>query len=265
MPRWNQVCQQYLAQSQRPFFYKNASLFPWHYYVRIVYNDALTYDPVTKRGGLRGNWRFSQIARATQNKHLQLLISELQYLKIEENDIVLDKLSNTDFITNAALLVIKESEGPNLLDEFQFGRIDVSEKEVGDVSNIPTASNFHESLKKRGFSDDEIVALASLETFGEFNDPKRQEVSNWPRLDNYLYKQLLVGPNQKLKLQNALLNQQELKTFVEKFAQDQAAFHSSFSTAFVKLINLGVDSESLQHVDQLLEDDPNLTLFKRSF
>jgi len=59
---------------------------------------------------------------------------------------------------------------------------------VGDVSNIPTASNFHESLKKRGFSDDEIVALASLETFGEFNDPKRQEVSNWPRLDNYLYK-----------------------------------------------------------------------------
>jgi hypothetical protein len=50
-------------------------------------------------------------------------------------------------------------------------------------------------LKAKGFSDDEIVALASVEAFGEVWDPKKLDTSKYPKLDNYYYKQLLSGGN----------------------------------------------------------------------
>jgi hypothetical protein len=53
---------------------------------------------------------------------LQLLINELIYRKQYEEDIVLDKMSISDYFAAASLFVIKEAEGPDLLDDFQYGR-----------------------------------------------------------------------------------------------------------------------------------------------
>jgi hypothetical protein len=53
-----------------------------------------------------------------------------------------------------------------------------------------------------------------------------------------------------------LTKKAELKTLVEKFAQDKKAYHESFGKAFVKLVNLGHDSEELSHVENLLHDHP---------
>lgn len=135
MARINEIAQQYLAHSIRPYFYKNADRFPWSHYVRIVYNDALTFDPQTKKGGLRANFQFSKNARATQNKNLQLLQQEIIYKKKFEEDIVLDKFSLADYFATAAFFVIRDAEGPNILNDITYGRKDVqSESEVGDVS-----------------------------------------------------------------------------------------------------------------------------------
>lgn len=237
--------------------YKHNDRFPWANYLKIVYNDALTFDPKTKTGGLKNNFKFSSFIRAAQNKHLQLLINELTYKKLYEEDIVLDKFSMADYYQTAALLVIRESEGPNLLDQITYGRKDVqSESEIGSVQNIPTASNYRESLRARGFEDDEIVALASIETYGIIRDPKKLDASKFPKLDNYVFKQFLLNSNDKLEFQQTLIGTPELKEQVEKFAQDEKEFHKSFSTAFVKLLNLGHDSDELIHVENLLEDHP---------
>ena len=59
-----EMSQAYLAASLRPYFYKNTDRFPWAYYLRLVYNDGLTYNPVTKKGGARGNYLLSHVARA---------------------------------------------------------------------------------------------------------------------------------------------------------------------------------------------------------
>jgi len=64
MPRTNELCQQYLAHTLRPYLYKHTDRFAWNQYLKIVYNDALTYDPSTKKGGLRANFVFSNVARA---------------------------------------------------------------------------------------------------------------------------------------------------------------------------------------------------------
>lgn len=194
MSRVNELCKQYLAHSFRPFLYKQTERFPFYQYLRIVYNDALTFDPATKKGGLKANFRFRSVARAPQNKSLQLLTQELIYMKDNE-DIVLDKLSISDYFAQAAFFVVKEAEGPNILDEITYGRQDVkSEAEAGDVSKIPViGSTYVSNLKAKGFDESEIVALASIEAFGCIWDPKKRDTSNFPKLDNYYYKQLLSG------------------------------------------------------------------------
>jgi hypothetical protein len=81
MSRTTQVAQQYLAHSLRPYLHKNTERFPWVNNLRIVYKDAMTYDPSTKKGGNSSNYVFRTVARAPQNKDLQLLTQELIYMK----------------------------------------------------------------------------------------------------------------------------------------------------------------------------------------
>ena len=240
MSRINELCQQFVAHSLRPRLYQQADRFPWHLYLRIVYNDALTYDPATKKGGLKANFVFPKVARSAQNKNLQLLISELIYQKQHEEINVMDKLSLSDYFVSAATLVVKEAEGPNVLKDLTFGRKDVaSEAEAGDVSQIPAAgAGYKSALKAKGFDDAEIVSLAAIEAFGCVWDPKKRDVSREPKLDNFYYKQLL-SPSANVVLKSELTGDAELKAIVEKFAQDPKAFHESFAKAFLKLTSLG--------------------------
>jgi hypothetical protein len=107
------------------------------------------------------------------------LINELIYKKNFEENATLDKLSLSDYFSSAALFVIKEADGPYLLKNLEFGRQDAkSESEAGDTKLIPSASNYRENLKAKGFEDDEIVALASVEAFGKVWDPKQKDNSN---------------------------------------------------------------------------------------
>ena len=62
-------------------------------------------------------------------------MQELSYLKKQEEDIVLDKLSISDYFTSAAFFVVREAEGPNLLNDITYGRVDAkSEQDAGDVN-----------------------------------------------------------------------------------------------------------------------------------
>ena len=126
----NEVCQQYLCHSMRTYLYKEYKRFPWQLYLQLFYNDSLTYNPSTKKGGLKANYQVNQsIARDTHFKHLQHLASEIVYKKNFEEDIVIDKLSMSDYLTAFAFMVVRESEGPNILDDIGFGRKDATKEE----------------------------------------------------------------------------------------------------------------------------------------
>lgn len=85
--------------------------------------------------------------------------------------------------------------------------------------------------------------MAAVETFGILVDPKKADVSKYPKLDNFLYKTLLTGENNKVPLRDALTKDGDLNELVQKFADDQKAFHEAFGKAFIKLIHLGHDAD----------------------
>jgi hypothetical protein len=56
-------------------------------------------------------------------------------LKIDQHDTVLDQLTDADYLAAAGVIILKEAEGPNVIDEFNFGRKEITNaKEVGDVN-----------------------------------------------------------------------------------------------------------------------------------
>ena len=71
---------------------------------------------------------FSKNARLPQNKELQLLTQELVYMKQYKEDIVLDKMSLSDYFTAAAYFVVREAEGPFILNDLYYGRKDVKDQ-----------------------------------------------------------------------------------------------------------------------------------------
>ena len=227
-----------------------------HHYLRIVYNDALTYDPATKKGGLRANFQHSRVARAPQNRDYQLLMHELAYLKEDQVDITLDKVSVSDYIAFASMLVIKEAEGPDMTLDWKYGRKDVKNaSQAGDVNQIPTGSNFKENLRGKGFENEEIVALASIQTFGLIQDPKKSDISKFPKLDNFVFKHALTKGTNSQEM-DAVARDNELNEIVKKFAEDNKAYHQSFKAAFVKMINLGHDEADLNEIESLMDNWP---------
>ena len=133
---------------------ERSTRFPWHHWVRLAYFDALTWGPGASGGGVKAAWRFSEYARTPQNKPLMALAYELQHMK-DEAPMVFDKLSYGDYTVAAAFTTIQAAGGPVMLDDFFYGRKDASSvSECNSLSNIPTANNYVENLKEKGFTDE---------------------------------------------------------------------------------------------------------------
>jgi hypothetical protein len=75
----------------------------------------------------------------------------------------------------------------------------------------------------------------------------------YPKLDNFYYKELAAGKEVVL---HSALKTKAMKEIVDKFAQDKKAYHAAFGKAFLKLSNLGFESDQLSSVENLLEDHP---------
>ena len=150
------------------------------------------------------------------------LAYELQHMK-NEAPMVFDKLSVGDYTVAAAFTTIQAAGGPVMLDDFFYGRKDAaSAGECHPLSNIPTANNYVECLKEKGFTDEQIVALTSVEAFGIVQDPAHVSGSIFPRFTNHYYKSLLSSSDaDQLPHARALLGSEDLRTIVEKYAGDE--------------------------------------------
>ena len=69
----------HLGTAFRRSFYTEKSRFPWHFWVRLAYNDALTYDG--SNGGVKASWRFNPYIKAGHNKEMIAFANHLQIMK----------------------------------------------------------------------------------------------------------------------------------------------------------------------------------------
>ena len=166
--------------------------FPWHQWVRLVYNDALTYNPQTGSGGVKAAWRHRQFGNSPLNKALLGYANHLENLKANES-VPFDKCSLADYSVGAAFSTIQFADGPIMLDEFAWGRKDAtSEAECGSLDNVPQPNGYIQRLDSLGFDSNEIVALATCESFGIDQNAAHARWSSHPKFNNHLYKSLLT-------------------------------------------------------------------------
>jgi|TARA_B110000285_G_C14841641_1_gene475645 hypothetical protein len=89
----------------------------------------------------------------------------------------------------AAYTTLQWADGPVMLDELLYGRKDAkSVDQCGKLESVPSSSNYVSNLQAKGFTEEEIVALASVEAFGVCRDPEQARWSSHPKLDTYYYK-----------------------------------------------------------------------------
>ena len=170
----------FLGSSFRRTLVDKSQRFPWHHWVRLAYYDALS------TGSVQASWRFREIGRNPDNRPMLGLAQELEHLKANE-EVPFDKLSMADYAVAAAYTTIQWADGPRILDMYAYNRKDA--KSLDQVNFTPvTEENYISNLKGKGFSDEEIVALASVEAFNVLRDPEQARWSSHPKFDTYYYK-----------------------------------------------------------------------------
>jgi len=95
----------FVGTSFRRTLYAEHKRFPWHQWVKIAYNDALTFNPSNQQGGVKASWRFREFSRQPHNRELQGLAVYLQNMKDNESK-PFDKLSYSDYMVAAAFSTI---------------------------------------------------------------------------------------------------------------------------------------------------------------
>jgi hypothetical protein len=112
-----------------------------------------------------------------------------------------------------------------MLDEFSWGRQDATDASECGSLVIPTGNEYVSNLRANGLSDQEIVALASVEAFGVVRDPEYAEKSIYSKFDTYYFKELLSqSSSQELPHREALVNT-DLREHVEFFAENKIEYH----------------------------------------
>lgn len=262
-PRLYELTATMLGNQFRTTLNTRPQQFPWHHWVRLTYYDALTWAPGVSGGGVKASWRINEVQRAPHNRPMIALAQELQYMK-DNSEICFDKISHADFAVAAAYTTIQAAGGPTILHDFFYGRKDAtSNSDCNPLSNMPTEDNYADNMGQKGFTPEQIVALAYCEAFGVVQDPSHVRASLFPRFNNYYYKKLLTSQDSdNLPLQRQLLGSEELRAIVEKYAEDDKEFQNVFRGAFVQLCELGYDPNTdLVDGEEFATDHPNFKLF----
>ncbi|KAI5673402.1 hypothetical protein M9H77_13766 [Catharanthus roseus] len=206
--------------------------------LRLVFHDAGTFDINDKTGGMNGSIVL-ELGRP-ENKGLKKSVKILEKAKSLID--IIQPVSWADMIAVAGAEAVSLCGGPKIV--VQLGRIDST---VPDPEGkLPEESLDVPALKQcfqnKGFSTQELVALSGAHTIGSkgFGDPFV--------FDNSYFKILLEKPWLSsagmsamvgLPSDRALVDDDECKRWIVKYADDQNLFFEDFKNAYVKLVNSG--------------------------
>ncbi|BGP17066.1 hypothetical protein JCM10213_000296 [Rhodosporidiobolus nylandii] len=234
--------------------------------VRLAWHCSGTYDKNSGNGGSNGaTMRFAPEANHGANAGLEHARNHLE--KIKEK---FPEITYSDLWTLAGVVAVAELGGP--LVPWRAGRKDGNVEHCTPDGRLPDGDKGSDHLRqifyKMGMNDQEIVALSGAHALGRCHtdrsgfdgpwqyspttfsneyfrllfDEKWQE-RKWkgpPQFENKTDKSLMM-----LRTDMALTTDKAFKPHTQKYAKDEEAFFRDFSSAFSKLIHLGVPESQL--------------------
>lgn len=236
-------------------------------FIRLGWHASGTYCQFTQTGGSNGAcMRFAPESKWDANAGLGLARDRLEAVKKQ-----FPAMSYADIWTFAAVVAVEAMGGPKV--PWRGGRSDCP---VGYKNPVPDgrlpdgdkgADHIRAIFYRMGFSDQEIVALSGAHGVGRCHKDRSGFDGPWTfsptRFSNLYFKDLFKrqwtprkwdGPIQMedksgklmmLTTDMALTTDPVFKPFAQLYAKDKAAFFRDFSSAFSKLLELGLPRSRL--------------------
>ncbi|KAK7418218.1 heme peroxidase [Neonectria magnoliae] len=229
--------------------------------LRLAWHASGTYDKETGTGGSNGaTMRFAPESDHGANAGL---LAARKFL-----DPVKEKfpwITYSDLWILGGVCAIQEMQGPII--PYRPGRSDRDVTACSPDGRLPDATKSHGHLRdifyRMGFNDQDIVALSGAHALGRCHTDRSGFDGPWtfsPTVLTNDYFRLLVeekwqwkkwnGPAQyedkstktlmMLPTDMALVQDKQFKPWVEKYAKDNDAFFKDFSSAVLRLFELGV-------------------------
>jgi L-ascorbate peroxidase len=203
-------------------------------HLRLAFHDAGTYDRATGTGGAHGAVHLTDEIRRAGNTGWGQTCMEL----IAEAKEAYPKLSWADLVALGGAAAVQKCGGPVI--EIGLGRSDTTE--ISPPNRLPGGYEGADMLKRMfarmGLAPRDLVALSGAHTLGH---TQRKPFTEDPWVfSNAYYTQLVrLKGSQILQTDTAMLDDPELRPYVELYARDQAQFWLDFADAFRRLTWLG--------------------------
>lgn len=231
--------------------------------VRLAWHASGTFDRNVHNGGSgAGTMRFQQEVSTGANSGLIRVRNWIDPVKDD-----FPWISHGDLYTLGGVTAIQELGGPTI--KWRAGRVDGGEDQVPPDGRLPDASQGASHIrdlfvKRMGFTEGETVALIGAHALGRCHPQYSGFEGPWTFSPTYFTNDFFKllrdekwhirkwgGPKQyeddktkslmMLPADYALVQDKELKKWVDKYAADNDLFFQEFSKAFSTLLELGVN------------------------
>jgi L-ascorbate peroxidase len=211
-------------------------------FLRLAFHDAGTYDVKTHTGGADGAIHLvAELSRGENAGWSSTCVGLLAEVKER-----FPEVSWADLVAIGGAAAVAKCGGPVI--EVGIGRIDATEP--APEHRLPTSDEGAARLKTHfagmGLGPRELVALSGGHTLGKANG--RPFTRDYLDFSNDYFVRLLGQDHDPetglLPSDRALLDDPELRPFVELYARDEAAFLRDFADAFRRLTWLGGEAPS---------------------
>jgi L-ascorbate peroxidase len=207
-------------------------------HLRLAFHDAGTYDRRTRTGGAHGSVRLREELQRADNTGWGHACMEL----LAEVKHGFPSVGWADLIALGGAAAVARCGGPTI--SIGLGRTDANEP--APAHRLPGGYEGASLLKalfaRLGMQPRDLVVLSGAHVLGH---TQRRPFTRDPwRFSNAYFVQLVAeeGRSTILGTDTALLNDPELRPFVELYARDAASFQLDFADAYRRLTWLGNDT-----------------------
>jgi L-ascorbate peroxidase len=211
-------------------------------FLRLAFHDAGTYDVKTHTGGAGGAIHLAaELSRGENAGWGSTCVGLLNDVKGR-----FPEISWADLVAIGGAAAVAKCGGPVI--EVGIGRIDATEP--APEHRLPTSDEGAARLKAHfggmGLGPRDLVALSGGHTLGKANG--RPFTRDYLHFSNDYFVSLLGQDDDPeiglLPSDRALLDDPELRPYVELYARDEAAFVQDFAEAFRRMTLLGGETTS---------------------